>query len=110
MAAPLIALRDGLDAIRLPTQVAALPDRAAQTVRQLGLRIADEVKKKAAAEAKRAGRTIETKPVRQTRPVRASDVATVTVVSTALQWETLRDKLDKRVRELLAEGYDVEVG
>ena len=62
MAALLIALRDGLDAIRLPTQVAAISDPEAQTVRQLGLRIADEVKKKAAAEAKRAGRTIETKP------------------------------------------------
>ena len=50
----------------IPVQVAALPDRAAKAVRQLGQRIADEVRKKAAAEAKKAGKPVETKPVRQT--------------------------------------------
>ena len=109
MAAPLVTLRDGLDAVTLPTQVAALPDRAAQAVRQLGQRIADAVREKAEAEAKKDGKKREPQPPRQTRPVRVGDVATVTRVSTEAEWDALRDKLDKRVRQLLKEGYDVDV-
>jgi hypothetical protein len=109
MAAPLVTVRDGLDAVTLPSQVAALPDRVSQAIRQLGQRMANEVREKAEAEAKRAGKEVETKRVRQTRPVRASDVATVTRVSTEAEWDVLRDKLDKRVRQLLKE-FDVELG
>ena len=109
MAAPLVTLQDGLDAVTLPSQVAALPDRAAQAVRQLGQRLAAEVRKKAEAEAKKSGKDVEPKPARQIRPVRISDVVTVTRVSTEAEWDILRDKLDKRVRQLLKEGYDVDV-
>jgi len=109
LAAPLEVLRDGLDAVTLPSQVAALPDRAAQAVRHLGQRLADEVRKKAKAETAKAGEQDEPKPARQSRPVRVSDVATVTRVSTEAEWDVLRDKLDKRVRQLLKEGYDVDV-
>jgi hypothetical protein len=109
LASPLVTLRDGLDTVTLPAQVAALPDRAALVLRQLGQRIADEVRKKAAAEAKKVGKEVETKPARQTRPVRVNDVATVTRVSTEAEWEVLRDKLDERVRQLLKD-FDVELG
>jgi hypothetical protein len=109
MAGPLETLRDGLDAVTLPAQVAALPDRASQAIRQLGQRLADEVRKKAVAEAKKAGKEVETKPARQTRPVRIGDVVTVTRVTSEPEWEALRDKLDKRVRQLLKD-YDVELG
>ena len=108
LAAPLVTVCDGLDAVTLPAQGAALPDRAAQAVRQLGQRITDEVRKKAKAEAAEAGQQEETKPARQSRPVRVSDVATVTRVSTETEWDALRDKLDKRVRQLLKD-YDVEL-
>jgi len=49
-------------------------------------------------------------PPREVRPVRATDVASATRVSTAQEWEQLSRKLDQRVRQLLDEGYDVELG
>ena len=60
-------------------------------------------------EAKKAGKKVETKPQRKVRQLRTSEVAPVTVVRSEPEWEALRDKLDKRVRELLTE-YDVELG
>ena len=112
MADPVVSLRDGLDVVVLPAQVAALTDRAAQAIRQLGQRITAEVRKKADAEAevkaKEEGKKVETKPVRQSRPVRVGEVATVTRVSNEAEWDILRDKLDKRVRQLLKD-FDVEL-
>jgi hypothetical protein len=36
-------------------------------------------------------------------------VASVTRVANVQEWEQLQQKLDERVRKLLAEGYDVEL-
>jgi hypothetical protein len=47
---------------------------------------------------------------RQVRFVRATEVASVTRVSTEQKWEQLNKKLDNRVRQLLDEVYDVELG
>ena len=41
---------------------------------------------------------------------RATEVASVTRVSTDQEWKQLNTKLDQRVRQLLAEGFDVELG
>ena len=43
------------------------------------------------------------------RQVRANEVTTVTRVTTAAEWDALQTKLDQRVRQLLDEGFDVEV-
>jgi len=114
LAEPLVQLRDNLDAATLPAQVAAFPDRARQLVRNLGQRIAEEVAKKQRPKPKTGekerGKTPPTPPPREVRPVRATDVASVTRVSTDQEWEQLNKKLDQRVRQLLAEGFDVELG
>jgi hypothetical protein len=111
---PLVQLRDGLDAATMPAQVAALSDRARQLVRDLGQRIAEEVVRKQRADQKAAGKeggkTPLPTPPRLVRVVRATEVASVTRVSTTQEWEQLNKKLDARVRQILAEGDDVELG
>jgi hypothetical protein len=72
----------------------------------LGVRIAEQVKKKANAD-KPAQPATPKKLVRQVRP---SDVTTVTRVTTPAEWQALQTKLDQRVRQLLDEGFEVEVG
>jgi hypothetical protein len=105
LAKPLNDLLAGLDETNLPVRVAAFPDRAGQLIRALGIRIADEVRKK-----DNAGKPVSVQPPKkQVRQVRPSDVATVTRVTTVPEWEALRDKLDKRVRELIKEGCDVDL-
>jgi hypothetical protein len=94
----------------VPAQVAAFPDRARQLVRNLGHRIAEEVAKEQRAERKPDGKTPPTPPPRPVRLVRATEVASVTRVSTEQEWHQLNAKLDQRVRQLLAEGFDVELG
>lgn len=96
---PLVALRDSLETVTLPAQVAALPGRAAQGVRQLGMRIVQETVKEEP----------EKPEPRQVRRICASDVSTVTRVRTEAEWEELVAKLDRRVRLLLDDGYDVEL-
>lgn len=114
LAAPLVELRDTLDAATAPAQVAAFPDRARQLVRGLGSRIAQEVDKRLQAEAKAVGKDSGRSPDRQTerqlRVVRATEIASMTRISTEQEWEQLNAKLDQRVRQLLAEGFDVELG
>jgi len=99
LAAPLVALQNGLETVTLPAQVAALPGRAAQAIRQLGVRIVQEMTRKEP----------EKPEARQVRSLRASDVSTVTRVRNVAEWEELMAKLDQRVRSLLDEGYDVEL-
>ena len=106
LAKPLNDLLAGLDGTNLPVRVAAFPDRAGQLIRALGVRIAEEVKKKENAGKPSRPAT----PKKQLRQVRPSDVTTVTRVTTAAEWEALQTKLDQRVRQLLDEGFDVEVG
>jgi hypothetical protein len=114
LAPPLSQLRDGLDGATVPSQVAAFAERARLLVRQLGQRIADEVAKAERAKKRENGdggsKPILPEPRRLLRVVRASDVATVTRVSTVPEWEQLSKKLDEKVRGLLAEGVDVELG
>jgi hypothetical protein len=112
LAEPLVRLRDNLDAATVPAQVAAFPERARQLVRNLGQRIAEEVTRKQRAEQKsprkESGTAQPLPPPREVRVVRATEVASVTRVSTQQEWERLSKNLDQRVRQLLDEGYDVE--
>ena len=114
LSVPLAQLRDTLDSETQPARVAALPERARDLVRQLGQRIAGEVAKKHQAEQKKAGtaagKTRPPVPPRQLRLLRASAVATVTRLTSVADWEAFNKKLDQRVRELLAQGFDVEIG
>jgi hypothetical protein len=111
---PLVQLRDGLDAGTLPSQVAAFPERATALVRKLGQQIAEEVARKQRAEQKRPGHgektTTPPPPPRKVRTVRATEVATVTRVTSVPEWESFRTKLDQHVQQLLADGFDVELG
>jgi len=114
LAEPLVNLRDALDGETLPAAVAGFPDRARGLVRQLGQRIAEAVAKKQKAEIP-AGGCDPTDgngppPTRKVRVVRPTEIATVTRVTNSTEWEQLNTKLDQRVRELLDEGYDVELG
>ena len=105
---PLVQFRDGLDAATLPSQVAAFPERANGLVRALGQRIADAVEAKQKAENGGTGKT-PPKPTREVRYVRATEVASVTRVTSGPEWDQLKEKLDQRVRQLLADGFDVEI-
>src|SRR5262249_5765227 len=103
---PLVQLRESLDAVMVPAQVAAFPGRARQVVRNLGQRIAEEAAKKQRAEHEAAGKSAgkTTPSPRPVRFLRATEVASVTRVSTKEEWEQLEKKLDQRVRQLLDEG------
>jgi hypothetical protein len=112
LSAPLVQMRDNLDATTVPAQMAGFPDRARQLVRNLGQRIAEEVAKKKPKPKMgetEGGKTAPPKPPREVRLVRATDVASVTRVSTPQDWEQLNKKLDERVRKLLTDGFDVEL-
>lgn len=133
---PLTELRNGLDAITGPVQVAALPERAKRAVKQLRDRFANAVR--ARREAERPVTPEPEKPTPQSKPgeppsttptattpkatdpvppiakrplrtVHPSDVATLTHFSHPDDWVTYRDQLDQTVLRLLKEGYDVEL-
>ncbi len=113
LSTPWIQLRDSLDATTLPSSVTAFPERASTLVRNLGQRIASELAKKqkpAPSGAGQASPPTPPPPTRKMRFVRASEVATLTQVSTVEEWERLSSKLDRRVRQLLSEDFDEELG
>jgi hypothetical protein len=100
LAQPLESLLDQMDAISLPVQVAALPERARSLIRNLGQRIDEEI-------AKKDGKPKpEPKKIRQ---IRLSDILTVTRVTSREEWKSLREKLERKVLKLLDEGYEVEL-
>jgi len=98
LAAPIEGLMAQLETVSLPVQVAALPDRARSAIRKLGQRIAEEVSKN------------RPKPTpKKVKPIRVSDVSTVSRVASRDEWASLRQKLDQRIVELLDQGYEVEL-
>jgi hypothetical protein len=106
MAAPLDAFIVALDTEAEPVRVAALPSRARRRVGELGAALRKEVEKQAPKAPGGSGEP--PKPVRETRRVRFSDVATVRRVRTEAEWEELQKKLDERVRTLLRD-FEVEL-
>jgi hypothetical protein len=106
MAAPLDAFVAALDVETEPARVAALVVRARRLVDDLGSAIRKEVEKRAPKPTEES--STPSKPVRTTRRVRFSDVATVRRVRTEAEWVELQKKLDERVRALLHD-FDVEL-
>jgi hypothetical protein len=116
---PIIVLRDSLDSETDPVAVSNLPARAAEAVRQLGVRIQREIAKKAVLPPSAGGEPSEPPRADESRPkptaklvrkLRLQDVALVTVVHHIKERDTFRDKLDERVRKLIRDGYDVDLG
>ncbi len=109
LAQPLVEFREGLDAATMPSQVAALDDHARRLVRELGQRIAREAARKRPVEVPGDGDGVPAaeRPVRYLQP---GDVASITRVTNAVEWDELSRKLDQRVRQLLDEGFEVELG
>ena len=100
LAEPLESFLDQLDAILLPVQIAALPDRGRALIRNLGQRISEEIAKK------------DDKPKpepKKIRYIRLSDISSVTRVNSREEWESLREKLDRKILKMLDEGYEVEL-
>lgn len=114
LSAPLVQFQNSLDAVINPSQVAAFPERARGLVSTLGQRITSEIARKQWEQQNKVGatggKTTPPLPPRKVQKVRAAEVATVTRVTSELEWEQLMTKLDKRVRQLLADGFDVEMG
>lgn len=108
LAQPLTDLRAEIDALAVPAQVAALPERADGAVSRMGKRITQ-----ALADLKRPpepeAQVSEVAAGRKRRQVRPADVAAVTVVHNAGEWDAFKGKLDEHVRDLLDRGYDVEL-
>lgn len=122
---PLLTLLESLDSETDPVTVSSMPSRAAEAVRQLGISIQGEIAKRTAsaptvspsggqqpptAETASSRPESTSQPVKQVRKVKPQDVALVTVIHDVKEWDALRDKLDERVRELIRQGYDVDLG
>ena len=111
LAESLVKLQESLDGETLPATVAGFPDRARQLVRQLGQRIAEEAAKKQKVPVGGNGPGGNgPKPPKEVRVLRPTEIATITRVTNEQEWEQLSNKLDQRVRQLLDDGYDVELG
>lgn len=119
---PLSELRDSLDAVTAPAIVATLAQRADQAVRELGRQVMDAAAESEKQEASppqesaagtaavsTAPRRKPAKAVQSVARVRIGDVALVTRFSSVAEWEQWAAKLDRRVRELLANGQVVEL-
>jgi hypothetical protein len=110
LTAPLTLFRDGLDGIALPAKVAGLPDQARRLVRHLGQQIADLAVPPPSPPSDTSPHPDPPPPPRQVRTLRLSEVSSVSRVRNEDEWRKLADRLDERVRRLLADGYDVELG
>jgi len=111
LTAPLDSFVASIDEQQTPIRVAALPRTAEDQVRELGDKILAEIQKKQPVPEPKpgGGEPDSEQKSRKVQSVRATDVATVTRVSDVQQWEALQKRLDKRVRELLDKGFDVEL-
>jgi len=107
---PLRQLKDSLDGVTVPAKAAALSQQVEAAIRRLGDQVLEEAaKKKAETEPGDPG----AKEAREPRPVqrlRLSELVTVSRVTNPQEWDSLKDKMDKRVRSLLDKGFDVELG
>ena len=103
LSTPLRMLRDSLDGVTSPAKAAALPQQAETAIRNLGERIIAEISKKKEIP------TTEREP-HPTQRLRFNEITAVTRVSNEQEWDVLKEKMDLRVRELLKQGYDVELG
>jgi len=105
---PLINFMQNIDNIIHPAQIAALPGQAEGKIQELAEEL---VRKIPVIEQEEHTGYIE-KPVKSSRKIKylhVKDITAVTRVTTEAEWEKLQGLLDKKVRQLLSEGYDVEL-
>jgi hypothetical protein len=118
LAAPISDFLAGLDSVVASAPASGLVDKAHRLGRELD----------AALAAAAAARTPTVKPVvvydkppgdsprpappreRTIRKLHVADVTIGTVIRDEATWDTMSKKLDERVRKLLADGFDVEIG
>lgn len=98
--APLREMLDSLNNVTVPAKTAALSGQAEAAIRRLGEKLSD-------VSYQQSAQPDSQHPIHR---LRAGEVATVTKIRTIEEWETIRDRLDARVRKLLEDGYDVELG
>jgi hypothetical protein len=101
---PLKTLNENLETITLPAQAAYLPKQADEAVKEAGRHIAEEAQRRG-----KTGGKDRPKPPRPVKSVRFADITPVTLVTNQTEWDTLRQKMDERVRSLLEQGNDVEL-
>jgi hypothetical protein len=108
---PLRRLRDTLDSITVPSHVAALPQKVAQVLRAVArLIVAAEEQKQTIPIGTGGDGPPPAPPPRPIRRLLVREVATVTTVRSEEEWDALKARLDARVRRLLKDGSDVELG
>lgn len=106
MTEPLDSFIATLDSETNPARVAALRIRAQRLVDELSAAIQREVQKRASQTP--LGDSRSPPPIRETRRLRLSEVATARRIRTEADWDALLKKLDGHVRALL-ENFDVEL-
>lgn len=106
---PLVELRESIESVTQPARAASLPELAERSVRTLGERLAEELRRRVPPAL--IGGSDEPAPPtpRPLRRLRLHDVATLTRFATPEEWKAFHDRLDDRVRRLLDEGYDVQL-
>lgn len=115
---PLESFRTGLDAVTAPAPAAGLADKAHRLARELDSALANMASEKKKKEIPPVIIVIDHPPEdppgppkpRAVRRVRAADVASGTLIRDEATWSNVSRKLDDRVRKLLADGFDVEIG
>lgn len=115
---PLRDMLATLDGVTAPSAAAVLPAQAEEAVRQLGVRIrAEQQKANPPPTPPTPGPTggkppapTPTPPKPPVQRLRMSQVSPVTRVASEAEWNELREALDARVKDLLAKGFEVDLG
>lgn len=108
LAQPLTDLRAEIEGFAVPAQVAALPERVDDAIRRMGTRITQALPDKTPP-PEPVVQVGEVTAKRKRCQVRTAGVAAVTLVHNVGEWDALKGKLDEHVRNLLDQGYDVEL-
>lgn len=106
-AAPLREFEQKIAEDGSPVRILAHTMNAQELVRNVGQQILNEAQSNIAPTSTGNGTPTPSGKLHRVRP---TDVATVTRVSNVEQWEALQKRIDKRVRQLLNDGYEVELG
>ncbi|NIM13883.1 MAG: BREX system P-loop protein BrxC [Candidatus Aminicenantes bacterium] len=92
---------NSITSVTIPARAASLPDQARDMLSKLNDRIAEE---KARLDSKKG----KVQP-RSVKRLSFGVVTTMTRVTNEEEWEALKEKMDEQVRDLLKQGFDVEL-
>ena len=110
LARPLQEFREGLPLLLTPGRVAVAADSARQLLRTLGRRL-QELTPPPPAPPDDTGHPPPPDPEPVAKPVHflhPTQLGSVTRITSLAEWETFQTKFDRRVRQLLEQGYDVD--